>query len=60
MTLDIGSVAEAAHLFGVSKQVVVNWSKRYPHFPKPIARLAMGPIWDMAELRRWYSRHKAT
>lgn len=54
--IDIGSVAEAADTCGVSKQVIVNWTKRHKDFPKPIVRLAMGPVWDLAEIRRWHKR----
>lgn len=54
--LDIGSNAEVAAALGVSKQTVWNWMNRPGwNFPAPIVRLAMGPIWNMEEVRTWSS-----
>lgn len=46
-------LSEIAELAGVSKQVVVNWTVRDPHFPDPIVELASGKIWDQIEIAKW-------
>lgn len=46
-------VHEIAEAIGVTKQVVVNWKARYPSFPKPIAELRMGPIWQWGPIKAW-------
>ncbi len=56
---DYGGTAEVAEYLGVSRQVVVNWRARFSKsFPKPVALLAMGPIYRLCEVRDWY-REKA-
>lgn len=46
-------VAEIADHAGVSTQAVVNWSKRYPKFPKPVRILRSGPIFLSDEVAKW-------
>lgn len=46
-------VWEIAKLAKVSRQAVCNWVSRYNDFPKPLARLAMGNIYDEDEVRKW-------
>ncbi len=43
---------EIAELLGVSRQRVGQLTKR-SDFPKPVAMLAMGRIWDADEVRTW-------
>lgn len=46
-------LAEMAELFGVTKQVVTNWRSRKAGFPKPIAELKSGPVWDSDSIEIW-------
>lgn len=46
-------VWEIAKLAKVSRQAVCNWAARYNDFPKPLASLAMGNIYDEDEIRKW-------
>lgn len=54
---DLGGIAEVAQALGTSRQVVVNWRTRYKTFPKPIATLRMGPVWDLRTIRQWKVKH---
>lgn len=54
---DIAGVAEAAEIFNVTKQVVVNWRTRHKDFPKPYTNLAIGPIYMRADLIAWGKKH---
>lgn len=51
-------IAELAKRCGVSRQVVSNWAFRYGHFPKPIAVLATGKIFDGDEVWVWFQEHR--
>lgn len=51
--MDLMGIAEIAELFGVTRQAVTNWSKRWPDFPKPVAELKCGPIWIRAQMTQW-------
>lgn len=44
---------EIANLAGVSPQAVSNWVTRKASFPRPLAQLASGPVWDGVEMRSW-------
>jgi hypothetical protein len=51
-TVNLPSViglAEIADLYEVSKTTVGNWTRR-ADWPRPIANLKMGPVWDAAEV----------
>lgn len=50
---------EIAALAGVSSQAVANWMKRYPDFPEPLAKLRMGPIFDVAPVAAWLATRRA-
>lgn len=56
---DVMGLAEVAELFGVRPNVVANWRKRRPDFPRPRFTLRMGPVWygQRAELLRWKERN---
>jgi predicted DNA-binding transcriptional regulator AlpA len=58
VTLDheIVGIAEIAKSLNWSGPTVCNWINRYPDFPKPIATLAMGRVFDMHEVRLWAVR----
>lgn len=45
--------AEIAERVGVGGSVVGDWRRRYPEFPAPVARLAMGALWHWPEVERW-------
>lgn len=49
---------EIAHLAGVSPQAVSNWVTRKAHFPKPMAQLASGPVWEGAAIRAWLAQER--
>jgi hypothetical protein len=51
--MDLMGLYEIAKLAGVSPQAVSNWVARKPHFPKPMAQLASGGVWDGVEIRSW-------
>jgi chromosome partitioning protein len=51
--IEVLGVAELASLAGVSRQMVRNWQRHSKDMPKPVARLACGPIWDGKEIREW-------
>jgi predicted DNA-binding transcriptional regulator AlpA len=47
---------EVTGLLGVSTRTATRYTS-LPDFPKPVARLAMGPIWDADEVAEWGRRH---
>ena len=53
-----GGVHEIAELAGVTKQAVCNWTKRHPTFPQPLAKLHMGPIYNLKEVKTWLVKSK--
>ena len=48
----LAGLAEVAALLGVSKRTASRYAAR-DDFPAPIAHLAMGPIWQTADIRLW-------
>lgn len=57
---DLVGLFEIAQLASVSVQAVSNWTTRKASFPKPIAVLASGPIWDGQSIRDWLRRERGT
>lgn len=55
----LAGVAELAKLFQVGRTTVSNWHDRRGRngFPSPVAVLAMGPVWDIDAVVRWYGRY---
>ena len=51
--VSLGSVYEVAALADVTPAAVCNWVRRDSTFPAPIARLRMGPIFDLDEVLLW-------
>ena len=43
-------------MLGVTKRTASRYTTK-SDFPRPIARLAMGPIWRTAEVERWAREH---
>lgn len=54
---DIVGLQEIARALNVNRETVWAWTKRYPDFPKPIATLRMGRIWNFATVCKWYDEH---
>lgn len=54
---DIAGIGEIAARYGVGSAAVTNWTRRYRHFPKPIAILACGPVFDISEVSRWFDEN---
>ena len=49
-------VYEIAKLAGVSPSAIANWRKRLTGFPKPLAELKSGPVYDEAQIRLWLAQ----
>ena len=52
----LAGLAEAAAILGVTKRTALGYTKRRD-FPKPLARLASGPVWDAAAIEAWGAEH---
>jgi predicted DNA-binding transcriptional regulator AlpA len=52
VAVELVGPAELAQLLGVSRTRVVQISSD-ERFPKPLAELSMGKVWDLAEVRKW-------
>jgi hypothetical protein len=51
---DLVSASEIATRLGVKRPGVVHdWRRRYPDFPRPIARLALGYVWAWPDIEEW-------
>jgi predicted DNA-binding transcriptional regulator AlpA len=48
-------LAEVADVLGVSKRTASRYAAR-TDFPKPLAQLAMGPIWLAEDVESWSGR----
>lgn len=57
--MEIVGIFEIANMAGVTPQAVSNWLSRKPDFPKPMATLASGPVWDGKTIRAWLRRERA-
>ena len=51
--MKLAGITEVAELASISRSAVSNWIKRDPSFPRPLAVLACGPIWDKADVETW-------
>ena len=49
---DLVGAAEIARLLGVSRQRVDQLTRR-PDFPRPVAELIVGRIWERSAVERW-------
>jgi hypothetical protein len=50
--LKLAGVSEIAALLGVSRQRANQLTKR-EDFPRPLDRLAAGPVWKYSDIKRW-------
>jgi predicted DNA-binding transcriptional regulator AlpA len=57
--MELVGTSEIAELASTSRSAVSNWVTRDPSFPKPIADLACGQIWDKKEIEAWISDNKS-
>lgn len=58
---DIVGVSEILELAGgVTRHALLKWRSRArrPQFPKPIAELAAGELWDRRAVVRWLEEHR--
>jgi hypothetical protein len=56
-TTELGGIAEIADEFDVPRTTASMWYVRRATsgFPGAVAVLGMGPVFDMAAVRRWYA-----
>jgi predicted DNA-binding transcriptional regulator AlpA len=52
MSPELAGLSEVADICGVSKRTALTYSQR-DDFPKPIDRLAAGPVWRRADVESW-------
>jgi len=57
MSLELVSIPEIAKMLGVSRQRVHQLIQQYDDFPKPVAELAIGRVWDHATVANWNDTH---
>lgn len=55
--MELVGISEIAALASTSRSAVSNWVTRDPSFPKPVADLACGQIWDKREIDSWLGRN---
>jgi hypothetical protein len=53
----LAGIAEIAELFDVTKQTALKYTRR-PDFPKPLDRLAAGPVWRLSDVEKWARDHR--
>jgi predicted DNA-binding transcriptional regulator AlpA len=53
--MKLAGIREIAEIAGVSPQRA-NQLAAKPDFPKPLDRIAAGPVWDRAEVRAWVKK----
>jgi hypothetical protein len=57
--MELLGLAEIAALLSVTKQVVSNWRARKANFPKPMAELKSGPVWEKSDIVNWWAEAEA-
>jgi len=53
MPEDLVGSAEIAEMLGVVRQYIHQLQQEDPTFPKPVATLSAGRIWDRADIVEW-------
>ena len=54
---EIGGISEIAEMAGVTGAAVTNWTKRKKDFPKPIAEIRSGKLYNMSDVEAWLEKH---
>lgn len=54
---EIGGISEIAEMAGVTGAAVINWTTRKKDFPKPIAELRSGKLYNMSKVEAWLEKH---
>lgn len=54
--MSLVGLAEVAELAGASRTVVSNWRVRDPRFPKPVADLRSGPVFQLEVIQKYLRR----
>lgn len=57
VTHHLSGLTEVATLLGVSKQRAAQIVVAYADFPKHVAELAAGRVWETADVLAWLDRH---
>jgi predicted DNA-binding transcriptional regulator AlpA len=52
MAPELAGLAEVADMLGIAKRTATKYASR-SDFPKPIQRLASGPVWRRVDIDRW-------
>ncbi len=47
---------EMAEYYAIRRQLAAKWTTR-SDFPKPLAELAQGRVWDAAAIKAWGAHH---
>lgn len=55
---DLVGINEIADIAGVSRQAVSNWRARFADFPRPVADLKSGPVFQARVVRAWLRRRR--
>lgn len=55
---DFVGIHEIAKLAAVSGAAVANWRVRFSDFPKPVADLRAGPVFDRDQVRAWLAKRR--
>lgn len=56
-TVKLVGPAEIVKANKISPRTLANW-RRHPTFPKPLAELAQGPVWESSAVRTWVKRDR--
>jgi chromosome partitioning protein len=50
---ELVGINEIAEMAGVSSQAVTNWRARFSNFPRAVAALKSGPVFQKSQIRAW-------
>ena len=51
------AAGDIARLAGVGKAAVSNWRRRFDDFPEPVGGTAASPLYSLADVEAWLTRH---
>ena len=55
---DLVGLYEIAQMAQVGTSAVANWRKRFSDFPRPVAELKSGPVFQREQIRSWLKRRR--